>query len=253
MINRILQHYPHMARLITIILLAFSLLSCSRQKKDAKLLPIPTMDSASIKLVENIKAACSYDNPVSTLGIGLVISPTEFKIFNDSLLTSSFGSWNMYNDEDSLTFCSKFHKPDYGIMHFVCISKTPNAYKVLVNYSDIKYLPIEKDYTFTTWEKYILQSFGIRRINDSDSGSLKKEPSDNADTLSIPKGYEMFCVIKMRDDWMKVTYDCFYNLKENKHEGEPCQNFIHECKAPVTGWLRWRKDNTCLVDIFLMP
>ena len=201
---------------------------------------------------------CSYDNQVSSLGIGLIISPSRFEIYNDSLLNDKIASWDMYKDEGKINLCSKLFKPDYGIMHFVCIAKSEKAYKVLVNFSEIKYLPKTKNYDFKTWDEYISQSFGIRRlINNkgdfSKNYSLRIKPNDNADTLVIPKGHELFCPMEIKGDWIKVRYDCFYNDENNSYEGEPCHNYIDKCKNPLTGWLRWRQENQLLIDIFLMP
>ena len=201
---------------------------------------------------------CGFDNQVSSLGIGLVIAPPKFDVYDDSLLAVKYGSWDMYENSDEIKFCSKFFKPDYGIMHFVCIGKTNKAYKILVNYSDIKYLPKTKDYNFKTWNEYLLQSYGIRRLTTETDGisvnfPLRILPNENADTLIIPKGYEMFCPMEIKGDWVQVKYDCFYNEDNNPHETEPCHNFIDNCKNSLTGWLRWRQENNLLIDIFLMP
>jgi hypothetical protein len=201
---------------------------------------------------------CSYDNQVSSLGIGLIIAPQKFEIYNDSLLSNKIASWDMYEDESKINICSKFFKPDYGIMHFVCIAKSEKAYKVLVNFSDVKYLPKTKKYEFKTWDEYISQSYGIRRLLNENGDVSKKytlriKPEDNSDTLAIPNGLELFCPMKIEGDWIKVRYDCFYNEENNSYEGEPCHNYINKCKNPLTGWLRWRKENHLLIDIFLMP
>src|SRR5687768_15406610 len=62
---------------------------------------------------------CSYENGVSDLGVGVIIAPSIFEIFNDSLLTEKLSEINMYEDAGKISFCSMFYKPDYGIMHFV--------------------------------------------------------------------------------------------------------------------------------------
>jgi hypothetical protein len=206
----------------------------------------------------NNENECSYDNEVSTLGLGLVIVPSSFEIYNDSTLSNRYSNWDMYEDVDNLNVCPKFSKPDYGIMHFVCIGVTSKAYKVLINYSDVKYLPKTKKYEFKTWEQYILQSFGIRRLlsNREDNleiTSLRKEPSINSDTIEIPKKHEMFCPLEVKGDWLKVTYDCFYNDEINQYEGEPCQNYILKCEKPLIGWIRWKDKNNLKIEIFLMP
>lgn len=200
---------------------------------------------------------CGYDNQVASLGIGLIIVPSTFEIYNDSLLSDKIASVDTY-EASQINLCSKFFKPDYGIMHFVCISKSEKAYKILVNFSDVKYLPNIKNYDFKTWDEYISQSFGIRRCTN-DSGeipqnyTLRIKPEDNADTLAIPKGHELFCPMEIKGDWIKVKYDCFYNAENNSHEGDPCYKYIDKCKNPLIGWLRWRRENHLIIDIFLMP
>lgn len=198
-----------------------------------------------------------YDNDVSSLGIGLVMAPDKFVLFNDSLLTDTFAKVDMYGAEmGKSTVSSKFYKPDYGIMHFVCLDKTAKAYKVLNGKADIKYFPQKKGYNFITWEKYILNSFGVRRITNQVDKSINNQPlrkqPGSTDTVAIPKGLEMFCPVKLKGDWLQVNYDCFYNDEDSKHDGEPCSNYISKCKDPVTGWIRWRDGNKLLIDILVM-
>ncbi len=219
--------------------------------------PKAASDAKGDKLTK-LEYNCSYDNEVSSLGNGLIIAPAKFDLYNDSLLNNKYASWDMYEDETRINLCSKFFKPDYGIMHFVCIAKSDKAYKVIINASDTKYFPKTKSYDFKTWDEYILQSYGIRRLT-ANTGEisailpLRIAPKDNADTLAIPQGYEMFCPMDIKGDWVKVKYDCFYNDENSLHEGEPCHDFIDQCKNPLTGWLRWRQENKLLIDIFLMP
>jgi hypothetical protein len=205
---------------------------------------------------QNYQEKCGFDNPVSTLGIGLVIVPTSFVIYNDSLLTDTFQYINMYQDKPMI--CSKFHKPDYGIMHFVCLSITGKSYKVLTNYSEYKYLPKNGKYLYQTWGKYILSSYGVRRFYDQDKQRFSDQPiralnNNTSDTVNIPKGLELLCPLEIREDWIRVKYDCFYSKENNEHEGAPCQKYVNKCNPSTTGWLKWRQDNKLLIDIFLMP
>ncbi|WP_345237395.1 hypothetical protein, partial [Hymenobacter saemangeumensis] len=184
-----------------------------------------------------------------------------FSIFNDSLLTDTLARRDMYQyegTEESTDICPMFFKPDYGIMHFVCVRTTAKAYRVLINFSVIKYLPRTKEYKFWTWDEYILSSYGIRRATETANRRisrlpLRKMPQSKADTLAIPAGHEMFCPQEVKGDWLKVRYDCFYNQPRNPHEGQPCQEYIDKCKTATTGWLQWKQDNTVLIDIMLMP
>lgn len=241
----------------TFVAIYFALLSCNHSgnkssvKSDSSKRYIsPTQKESKVKSISPF-----YDNDVSTLGIGVVIAPDKFVVYNDSLLNNKFSSINMYGDEKAIGIYSKFYKPDYGIMHFICLQATDKCYKVVVNYNTIKYLPKSKGYEFATWTDYIMQSFGIRRNKDNAKSHqpLRVSPTATADTLSISGKYEMFCPVEVKGDWVKAKFDCFYNDDNSKHEGEPCQNYISECKDPVTGWIKWRDGNKVLIDILLMP
>jgi hypothetical protein len=204
-------------------------------------------------------ATCTYDNAVSTLGIGLVIVPTKFEVFNDSLLKERWMTGDLSSGDSSLArVCPKFYKPDYGIMHFVCVGKTSQSYRVLINYKEEKYLPKTTTYHFKTWEAYIMESFGVSFASseserNASAQPLRTAPAATADTLSLPEGRASFCPVRLQGDWLQVNYDCFYNQDDNPHEGTPCHQYISECKTPLTGWLRWRKDQHLLIDIFRMP
>ena len=63
----------------------------------------------------------------------------------------------------------------------------------------------------------------------------------------------MFCPLEVQGDWVRVRYDCFYNKASNPHEGQPCSEYIAQCKTAPTGWLRWRQDNKLVIDIMLLP
>lgn len=203
---------------------------------------------------------CTIENEVASLGIGLVIAPASFALYDDSTLTDKPEFIDMHTQADSLSgFCSMVFDPQYSLMHFACVGQTENAYQVLINHSQTKYLPRKKEFQFQTWEQYLLQSNGIRRKtdvtdeNEKPLTALHKAPSDSASAISLPAGHEMFCAMEVQGDWLKVQYDCFYNDEDSKYEGQPCHNYIGKCSDAVTGWLRWRKDNKLLVDIFLMP
>jgi hypothetical protein len=213
--------------------------------------------SASESVYEPVSFSyeCQYNNVVSNLGIGLVIAPAVFDVYDDSLLVKKYTRMDMHSGKDPKTICSKFYKPDYGIMHFVCIGTTTQSFKVLITDVNIKYLPKNKNYQFKTWENYILESFGVRREYRTVATTqvLRTEPSDNAGALSVPQGLELFCPMEIKGNWLKVKYDCFYNTTDNRHEGEPCHSYIESCEEPLTGWLKWRDKNNLLIDIFLMP
>jgi hypothetical protein len=252
--------------LITVVIVA--LISCVNNKQENSE-QSKTKNVAAVKDTSNLAKhhnqqqlfKCKYENEVSSLGIGLVKAPRKLAVYNDSLLTGKPITIDMQAiADDTLTsICTKYYYPEYEIMYFVCTGKTEKAYQVLVNYSEIRYLPKTKGYVFQTWDEHLLAAMGITR-NTNDAGELlqptallRKEPKDNADTLAIPPGAEMFCAMKVQGDWVQVKYDCFYNQNPNPHEGYPCHSFINKCKDTLAGWLRWRKDNKVLIGIALFP
>lgn len=252
-------------RLLFSIFIATLLCSCGQKSDTSKSKSIESDTTATEHVVTSTEAKvspvvsttqCEYNNPVSDLGIGLVKAPSKLVIYDDPLLTKLYTKRNMEEDYDAMGFCTKFFKPDYGIMHFVCLGMTNKAYKVLINYSDVKYLPKTKEFEFTTWNDYISSSFGIGRrsvVEGVDYQPLRTNPEVTSDTLSLPKGNELFCPMEIKGDWIKVKYDCFYNNSDNPYEGEPCSQYIDQCKNPLTGWLRWRQKNELLISIYLMP
>lgn len=236
----------------------FFLLACEQPpaRKTATIDTLPAEKPIAAAVPER---TCTYDNEVSTLGIGLVIAPNKFEVFNDSLLTERWLTGDLSSGDTGLArICPKFNKPDYGIMHFVCVGKTPQSYRILINYKEVKYLPKTTTYAFKTWEAYIMESYGVARSTSESEAAfrsqpLKTAPDGAADTLAIPAGRELFCPVQLQGDWLQVKYDCFYNEENNPHEGTPCQEYISQCNTPLTGWLRWRRDQHLLIDIFLMP
>ncbi|MEL7003783.1 MAG: hypothetical protein AAFN93_13755 [Bacteroidota bacterium] len=214
-------------------------------------------------LISNLSfGQCQYANPTSELGIGLVEYDNYnhrtpvFEVFNDPELTEKFCSWNIYDEDNLSPFCAKYHKPDYGIAQVVVLDSLDKSYKVLVNQQDIKYVPKNINYVFWSWQEYLTESHGIRRrieIARFKNQPLRTQPNILADIVTLPgERFELFCVMEVRGDWVKVKYDCFYNSDQNPHEGMPCSTYINECINSATGWLKWRIDNEVTVDIFLM-
>ena len=247
---------------LKLLLLVMVLFACGKKSEPSKIPTdigtVATETTATAASTSPISHAnCAYSNAVASLGIGVISTPEEFTLFNDSLLTEKAGSWQVHNEKHPVNFCAKFNKPDYGILHFVCLKKTATSFQVLINYDDIRYVANTQDYVFQTWEDYILSGFGVRREPDDQRSlntlPLRREPGVYADTLTIPKGHELFCPMEVSNDWVKVRYDCFYNDENNKYEGQPCHDYINQCTDPLAGWIRWRDKNTLLVAIFLMP
>lgn len=240
-----------MKLLITkVVLLLLMLVSCSDKKRKTNNKDI-TNDKSNSKQISDtanlMPVEYEYDNEVFELGTGVVIAPDEFIIYGDSLLTQEFIRIDMYNDP--LPIYAKYTKPDYGIMHFACLSQTEKYYVIVVDSTLIKYIPTNKSTTYLSWNEYISESLGIRRNN---SQSIRNQPKEESSKVILPKGYEMLCPVGYNDNWIKVKWDCFYNNHENKYEGEYCNTYIELCNESPEGWIKWKDKNKVLIDIFYL-
>ncbi len=160
-------------------------------------------------------------------------------------MTDLFSDVNTFEDGHIVNFCAKFHKPDYGIMHLVCLDSTEKTYKVIVNESDIKYVSKIDNGSFWTWEKYILNSIGINAKHPL-TLSIKDNPKSNASTIDSTGNMNSYCANTISGDWINIRYSCLY---EN--------DIVEECfsakNCSKTGWIKWRNENELLIAIYLMP
>ena len=194
---------------------------------------------------------CTFEHNTCTLGIGVVMITDSLDIYNDSLLHDKAESHTLSesmtptSNWGTLKYCPLYFKPDYSVVHFVCIGKTAKAYKVIVNYSQIKYLPRTKEYVFRAWDSYILESGGLSCSPQHDSTYvLRQAPSLNSDSVVVHDyhGIRGFCPVEVKGDWVKVIYTCPY-YECGIHSSKS------ECGDRKTAWLKWKKKNKLLVYI----
>ena len=195
---------------------------------------------------------CGFENEVNNLGIGIVECPETFIVYKDSLLKDTIAKINLYEtDLNKYNICGKFSKPDYGILHLVCLHQDSKFYKVMINTKDFAFIAKTNGLIFKTWSEYLLSVYGLGRnhtaIGDFKKQSVLRDISNQLDTLTIPKGIESFCPIEIKGDWIKIQYDC------DNTEGISCLKKKQNCESPLIGWIRWRKDNRFLIDIYLLP
>jgi hypothetical protein len=232
------------------LFLLFIVFSCNQpstnQQLESNALPelLEKKDSISITKPQDSTVIYSYENETSTLGIGLVMGIDTMELYNDSLLQNLYVKWDMYQEQPNPTLYSKFWKPDYGIMHFICLEKNSKYFKVLINYNDIKFFPNTRKYKFENWEEYISSSYGIGS-NPRDS-VMYSEPDKKSSIIKI-KGNGL-CALQIRGDWVKVA-DC------NGALDEPCSEILNQKpnKTATKGWLKWKEKNKLLIAICLMP
>ena len=84
--------------------------------------------------------ACDYENEASSLGVGLIIAPPSFTLWNDSATTVEYLSFSTTAEQPSSGICPKFYEPEYGIIHFVWLASYSDAYAVLADSGTVKYI-----------------------------------------------------------------------------------------------------------------
>lgn len=191
----------------------------------------------------------SDERETDSLGIGLV-KITHFynskflTFYNDSALTEKFITWDIFNP--SKKYFPKYYKPDYDLCYFICLDETESYYKILINKSLVKFLPRKKNYIFEDWETHLMTSRGIRPKNWQNKKTLKiftaPEESRKPFSTSIE---DFFCMIEMQGEWIKVKAECNSGFVY-------CTEIVKDCKNGKIGWIRWRKGEKLLIDIFLL-
>lgn len=187
------------------------------------------------------KKMCAYgSSEVSSLGIGLIIMPADtFDIFEDSLLTHKSITINMYGSAMKEGYCPLFAKADYGIMHYICLAKMPQAYKILVNDAEIKYVPRTNKYTYKAWEDYLIENT-VSYLNEGETSAenrlVRQLPDEKSDIINT-KGVSFFHAFKVKGEWLKVKW----NENEKPYLSDSKTKYKH------SGWLRWRIKNKLLI------
>ena len=182
----------------------------------------------------------------NSLGIGLVIAPDSFQIYNDSNLQELILSTNMYNGKIPKSIYPIIFKPDYGLMHFVCLGFNDKFYRVLINDTLIGYFPRTSEYEFENWNKYIIESYGIALKERTDIYS-----SDNESSSKIKYNKEMLlCPIFLKGEFIKVRIGCQEGSFDESMEDEMCPQILKQCnKKGIEGWVRWKENEVLKIDI----
>ena len=182
----------------------------------------------------------------NSLGTGLVIAPDSFQIYNDSNLQELILSTNMYNGKIPKSIYPIIFKPDYGLMHFVCLGFNDKFYRVLINDTLIGYFPRTSEYEFENWNKYIIESYGIALKERTDIYS-----SDNESSSKIKYNKEMLlCPILLKGEFIKVRIGCQEGSFDESMEDEMCPQILKQCnKKGIEGWVRWKENEVLKIDI----
>lgn len=130
----------------------------------------------------------------------------------------------------------KRHKLDYYLFDLAVRNKRGGWLEVIVDdqTNETLWLQESKIVRFEDWLHSMKNSFAVGRITPK-ANPLHTKPDANAKEITFA-GYDCFKVEEMKGDWVKVT------LQDHCSDAP---------KQSVSGWLRWRDENGCLlVEIF---
>lgn len=216
--------------------------------------PQDEVKDTSNYVIQPFSTERAYENYATDLGIGLIIAPFEFTLFDDDEMTKEAGTFKSF-EELPEKFVPFHYAPEDSLMHFICLEHNMRFIKVLVNFDEVKYFKWSKKYKLKKWGSFIFQSFGVSRKKDENGQPLyendfKVNNFEKAKVIEIPEGNELFCPVKINGEWLKVKYDCKSTTFDNKHGEEPCLNYINSCEDLKTGWIKWRHHNVFLINVF---
>lgn len=175
------------------------------------------------------------------LGIGFAIAsnPYEFEdlstpenLYRNKELTDKWNSDEVY---------PFFLKPDYGLYHFICLERTNNYYRILVNDREVGYIPNDSNYYFKTWDAILLQSTVERLTKDN---PIRKECNYQSETITNNCDFDRLTVedVIQKDGefWLQIYFS------------PECEDYPDKNSKVEYGWIKWRTIDKLLVGILLL-
>lgn len=171
------------------------------------------------------------------LGIGFAIADNPYLYEDMSHPKDIFTNGGLTNKIQTDKVFPFFYKPDYGLYHFICLEKNDNYYKILINDTEIGYIPNNQNYIFKSWET-ILMTASVERI---DKQNLIRNNPTESDKKIITNDcqhetLEVTDVIERNGEfWLAISF------------ATNCEPYPKESSERKTGWVKWRNLNKLLV------
>lgn len=169
----------------------------------------------------------SYEfyNKTERLGIGLVKIEKQLVTVKNQGLSEHIEE-DIYNPKHIVPL---FFKPDYDIFYMVCLERQKAYYKVLSATGDIYFVP-KAEAKFVSWAKFVRNTTGVTNLN-WELNPLQEAPSEKSKMIRIKDKEATYRVINVKGDWIEI---------QNEHNA-------HE-----KGWIRWRKADNLLIEVYLL-
>ena len=169
----------------------------------------------------------SYEfyNKTERLGIGLLKIEKQLIVIKNQQLNKEIEE-DIYSPKHMVPL---FFKPDYNIFYMVCIENQKTYYKVLSATGDIYFVP-KAEAKFVSWAKFLRNTTGVTNLN-WEQNPLQEAPSEKSKVIKIKDKEATYQVINVKGDWIEI---------QNEHNA-------HE-----KGWIRWRKADNLLIEVYLL-
>ena len=169
----------------------------------------------------------SYEfyNKTERLGIGLVKIEKQLIVIKNQRLNKEIEE-DIYSPKHRVPL---FFKPDYNIFYVVCLERQKAYYKVLSATGDIYFVP-KAEARFVSWEAFLSNTTGVTNLN-WELNPLQEMPSEQSKVISTKDRKATYQVISVKGDWVEI---------QNEYD-------THE-----KGWIRWRKADSLLIEVYLL-
>ena len=169
----------------------------------------------------------SYEfyNKTERLGIGLVKIEKQLIVIKNQQLNKEIEE-DIYNPKHIVPL---FFKPDYDIFYMVCLENQKVYYKMLSATGDIYFVP-KAEAKFVSWEAFLSNTTGVTNLN-WELNPLQEMPSERSKVIRTKDREAIYQVISVKGDWVEI---------QNEHNA-------HE-----KGWIRWRKADSLLIEVYLL-
>jgi hypothetical protein len=187
-------------------------------------------------------------NPIK-LGLGIVAIKDTYDeskavtIYKDKELNNKIEDFKLYGQLKNIW--PHFFKPDYGLCYFVCLEKTKDYFRILINDKEEGFLKNDKDRYFKTWESLLINGT-VERL-EIKTNPLKSDPSDNAETITLQN---QILVDRLQViDVIEINGEHWINVNYSKSGKVPCDKGTPDCGE---GWIKWKVGDKLLVNILLL-
>ena len=177
------------------------------------------------------------------LGIGLAIAKNPYSFGNRTHPNDIYKNRELTDKISTNNIFPFFYKPDYGLYHFICIEKNKKYYKILINDTEIGYIPNNQNYFFKSWET-LLMTASVARI-DKKSNPIRKSPNDTEKIIiSNNCKFETLKVVDVIEQkgefWIQISF------------ATNCNPYPENGTKQKTGWIKWRNMKKLLVTFQLL-